>query len=1027
VQFPDLQSETGMDVNASLPYFLADDFLCTETSPITDIHVWGSWHNDMLPFGDPDLVIFTVVIHADIPADESPTGYSMPGEALAGWTFNPGDFIAQPWQEGTPEGWFDPPDYWEPVGDFTCWQYNFSINPVVAFIQQGTPDEPIVYWLAVQAMPLDPSAHFGWKTSLDHWNDDAVWAVGPATWGELIYPQGHPFEGESIDLAFVIENIGVDWGDAPDPPYPTLASSDGAWHLALPSTPAITSLGPLVDLELDGQPDGTATGDDLAGLDDEDGVVFATPLVPGETATVDVTRAGVFLGYLDAWVDFDGDGSWGPSEKIIVYTLLVPGLTSFDFGVPPDAVPGQTFARFRLAYNWGSPQSPVGGGYVGEVEDHEVFIEGGQEELDWGDAPDPTYPTLAASNGANHNIVPGFVLGALIDPEPDGQPHPAALGDDMTGLPDEDGVVFTSPVFVGQTATVDVIASAPGMLDAWVDVDSDGSWAGAGDQIYFAQPLVPGLNSLSFFVPAAVPTGQTFARFRFSANGGLPFDGPGGEGEVEDYEVYIEEEVQELDWGDADDPPYPTLAASNGASHVIEPGIFLGLTIDADPDGQPTGPADGDDLDGNDDEDGVVFTSPIIPGHVATVDVTASVAGGLDAWIDFEGDGSWVQASNQIFAGQPLVPGLNSLTFAVPGNAVSNLITTARFRFSMAGGLPYEGPAADGEVEDYVLLIDQAEFFKWVQFPDLEPTGIDVAAFEPFVLADDFLCTEPGRITVITLWGSWLWDEIPDPAAVQFTLSIHEDIPEDESPTGYSMPGELLWLKTFPPYEFAVDVWMDGIEEGWLEPPETYIFPADEVCWVYRFVIDPPEAFHQVGTPDEPIVYWLDVQALPEFSGAHFGWKTSLDHWNDDAVWGLGFEPYPGPWEELRYPPQHPWFPESIDLAFALNMDYGTDVPEGGEIVPERLGLYQNVPNPFNPTTTIAYDVPAGGSHVVIEVFDVNGRQVSTLIDEPQLEGRRSVSWHGVDESGRELPSGVYFYRMTAGEYAETRKMLLLK
>ena len=60
-------------------------------------------------------------------------------------------------------------------------------------------------------------------------------------------------------------------------------------------------------------------------------------------------------------------------------------------------------------------------------------------------------------------------------------------------------------------------------------------------------------------------------------------------------------------------------------------------------------------------------------------------------------------------------------------------------------------------------------------------------------------------------------------------------------------------------------------------------------------------------------------------------------------------------------------------------------------------------------------------------VFDVNGRLVSTLLDEPQLEGRRSVSWHGVDENGRELPSGVYFYRMNAGDYAETRKMLLLQ
>jgi hypothetical protein len=95
--------------------------------------------------------------------------------------------------------------------------------------------------------------------------------------------------------------------------------------------------------------------------------------------------------------------------------------------------------------------------------------------------------------------------------------------------------------------------------------------------------------------------------------------------------------------------------------------------------------------------------------------------------------------------------------------------------------------------------------------------------------------------------------------------------------------------------------------------------------------------------------------------------------------------------------------------------------------VPEAFRLIGNSPNPFNPTTTIGYDVPAGGGRVRIEVFDVSGRLVTTLVDEVQPEGRTSITWHGVDERGAELPSGVYFYRMGAGDYVETRKMLLLK
>jgi hypothetical protein len=185
------------------------------------------------------------------------------------------------------------------------------------------------------------------------------------------------------------------------------------------------------------------------------------------------------------------------------------------------------------------------------------------------------------------------------------------------------------------------------------------------------------------------------------------------------------------------------------------------------------------------------------------------------------------------------------------------------------------------------------------------------------------------------------------------------------------------------------------------------------------------EAFHQVGMPDSNVVYWLDVQAMPHDPAARFGWKTTQDHWNDDAAWGQGMEPYHGPWSELRYPPQHPWFPQSIDLAFALRSTYGTDVPD--DIAPEPYGLFQNVPNPFNPMTTISYEVPAAGGHVTIEVYDVNGRHVRTLVDEYQGAGTRSVEWNGTDDSGTQMATGVYFYRMAGPGIEASRKMLLLK
>ncbi len=165
--------------------------------------------------------------------------------------------------------------------------------------------------------------------------------------------------------------------------------------------------------------------------------------------------------------------------------------------------------------------------------------------------------------------------------------------------------------------------------------------------------------------------------------------------------------VTGTDFGDAEDPAYPTLLASGGARHTIPPGVtlFLGAAIDHEADGQSTADADGDDTDGSDDEDGVELTSIPVPGGTGDVEVTASAAGLLDAWIDFDGNGSWADAGEQVFTGEPLSAGVNNLVYAVPAGALPNPLV-ARFRVSSAGGLSFDGAAADGEVEDHLVVTD---------------------------------------------------------------------------------------------------------------------------------------------------------------------------------------------------------------------------------------------------------------------------------------------------------------------------------
>jgi hypothetical protein len=99
---------------------------------------------------------------------------------------------------------------------------------------------------------------------------------------------------------------------------------------------------------------------------------------------------------------------------------------------------------------------------------------------------------------------------------------------------------------------------------------------------------------------------------------------------------------------------------------------------------------------------------------------------------------------------------------------------------------------------------------------------------------------------------------------------------------------------------------------------------------------------------------------------------------------------------------------------------------ETPELLPSSHALSQNYPNPFNPETHIGYQLPAA-SHVSLVVFNVTGQIVCRLVDELQMPGSYTATWKGVDQSGRAVASGIYFYRLTCGEFQQVRKMLLLK
>jgi bacillopeptidase F (M6 metalloprotease family) len=94
--------------------------------------------------------------------------------------------------------------------------------------------------------------------------------------------------------------------------------------------------------------------------------------------------------------------------------------------------------------------------------------------------------------------------------------------------------------------------------------------------------------------------------------------------------------------------------------------------------------------------------------------------------------------------------------------------------------------------------------------------------------------------------------------------------------------------------------------------------------------------------------------------------------------------------------------------------------------IPEEISLSQNYPNPFNPSTTISYQLPKSGK-VELTIYNMLGQEVRKLVDEKQAVGEYTIQWDGRDYNGTPVASGVYLYRLKAGEFIETKKMLLLR
>ena len=548
---------------------------------------------------------------------------------------------------------------------------------------------------------------------------------------------------QTIDFGF----ISRDFGDLPEmlqgEMFPTTIANNGASHTVpdpnlTPEIPLIY-LGPGVDTDVDGQPAAMANGDDNNGTDDENGIRVLSPMVPGSESCVEVISnvpAGT-TAYLQGWIDWNGNGKFDANEQVTTDRALVSGngvVTKVCFNVPADATfnEGMAFMRWRISTIRGlgfTSQAPDG-----EVEDYKVNL-AKIGNLVWNDE------NFNGRQDAGEEGIAGQPVNVLWAGE-DGDITTTADNKTYPTVTDANGEYYVCGLIPGNYKIIvptpeDMTPTRANVAGNTVDViDSDGSITG--------MDLTMVMETLTIVDVTNLPTGEN----------GLE-DTPNVVGTFPDNQTDQTHDFgfAGLDYGDLPQEPqgehFNTTMAENGPVHVLVDELVLGKCADAERDGTPDDDAgvfdgkDGDQGVGDDgrtskfdvgedcadDEDGIRFITPLVPGFDACIEVTYTApAGGavLQAWIDFNGNGL-LEAGEQVnfVGGGALAAGTNqvvNLCFTVPTDAVFNDGTAfVRVRLSPTGGLTADGPAKfdettivpQGEVEDYMVKLAKVGNLVW--------------------------------------------------------------------------------------------------------------------------------------------------------------------------------------------------------------------------------------------------------------------------------------------------------------------------
>ncbi|MDC3166591.1 T9SS type A sorting domain-containing protein, partial [Candidatus Marinimicrobia bacterium] len=113
-------------------------------------------------------------------------------------------------------------------------------------------------------------------------------------------------------------------------------------------------------------------------------------------------------------------------------------------------------------------------------------------------------------------------------------------------------------------------------------------------------------------------------------------------------------------------------------------------------------------------------------------------------------------------------------------------------------------------------------------------------------------------------------------------------------------------------------------------------------------------------------------------------------------------------------------------IAFEIPIEYESVSNDNYYSIPDNFALYQNYPNPFNPVTILRYDLPEN-CLVNISIYDMLGNKVNHLVNRTQNSGYKSLIWNATNTLGQPVSAGIYLYNIEAGNFRQTKKMILLK